>query len=103
MTSYLSQDADLIRAELSSDARPPAHSEALFLLFAVLMRVKGDTVTSADVHDAWAAWIESTQGAHKSLVPFDSLDPAVQAEDLPYVTAIRQAARRRLAEASKPE
>lgn len=98
MTSYLAEDAALIRAELPPQARPPAQSEALFLLYAVLMRAKGEAVTAADVHDAWAAWTESTQGEHESLVPFDSLDPDIQDEDLPYVEAIRRAARHRAAE-----
>ena len=97
MTSYLADDAAKIRAELPSDARPPDNSEGLFLLYAVLMRAKGEAVTAADVHDAWAAWVATTQGTHKSLVPFESLDPEVQDEDLPYVEAIRRAARRRVA------
>lgn len=98
MTSYLAKDAALIRAKLSSHARPPAQSETLFLLYAVLMRAKGEAVTAADVHDAWAAWAESTQGEHGALVPFESLDPDIQDEDLPYVEAIRRAARHRAAE-----
>jgi hypothetical protein len=98
VTSYLAKDAALIRANLPPQARPPRHSESLFLLYAVLMRAKGEAVTAADVHDAWAAWIESTQGEHGSLVPFESLDPDVQDEDLPYVEAIRWAARHRAAE-----
>ena len=97
MTSYLNEDAGLIRAELPEDAKPPANSEGLFVIYAVLMRAKGEAVTAADVHDAWAAWAISTQGTHKSLVPYESLDPAVQQEDLPYVEAIRRAARRRAA------
>jgi len=98
VTSYLAKDAALIRAKLPRQARPPAHSGALFLLYAVLMRAKGEAVTAADVHDAWAAWAESTQGEHESLVPFESLDPDIQDKDLPYVEAIRRAARHRAAE-----
>jgi hypothetical protein len=79
------------------EAKPPQKSEGLFILYAVLMRAKGESVTAADVHDAWAAWIMSTQAEHKSLVPFESLDPDVQQEDLPYVEAIHRAARRRAA------
>lgn len=95
MTSYLAEDADLIRAELPAGTKPPAQSEGLFILYAVLMRAKGEAVTPADVHDAWTAWILSTRGEHKSLVPFESLDPDVQEEDLPYVEAIHRAARHR--------
>lgn len=95
MSSYLSEDAGLIRAELPQGAQPPPNSDALFILYAVLMRAKGENVTAADVHDAWAAWILSTQRQHGSLVPFEALDPETQREDYPYVQAIRSAARRR--------
>jgi hypothetical protein len=97
MIPYLTADAELIRAKSPADAEPPAHSEGLFLIYAVRMRAKGEAVTAADVHDAWAAWIINTQGMHNSLVPFELLDPNVQQEDLPYVEAIRRAARRRAA------
>lgn len=98
MTSYLAQDADLIRAELPAGTEYPDGSENLFLLYAVLMRAKGEAVTAADVHDAWAAWMMGTEVAHRSLVPFERLDPDVQEEDLPYVDAIHRAARRRASE-----
>ncbi len=65
------------------------------MLYAVLMRAKGDNVTPSDVHDAWAAWVSCTAGQHKSLVPFESLDLETQQEDYPYVEAIHRAARRR--------
>ena len=93
--SYLSEDADLIRSELPEGVRPPAESDGLFMLYAVLMRAKGENVTPSDVHDAWAAWISGKEDEHKSLVPFESLDPETQNEDLPYVEAVRRAARRR--------
>ncbi len=95
MNSYLTEDAVLIRSELPEGVEPPAHSDGLFILYAVLMRAKGESVTLSDVHDAWAAWILGTEGHHKSLVPFESLDPETQREDSPYVEAIRRAARRR--------
>src|SRR5262249_13093175 len=93
--SYLSKDADLIRSELPEGVQPPEKSDGLFMLYAVLMRAKGVDVTLSDVHDAWAAWISSTAGQHKSLVPFESLGPETQQQDLPYVEAIHRAARRR--------
>ena len=37
MTSYLNEDAGLIRAELPEDAKPPANSEGLFVIYAVLI------------------------------------------------------------------
>jgi hypothetical protein len=94
MTSYLAEDARLIRSELPDGVKPPGDSDGLFVLYAVLMRAKGERVTLSDVHDAWAAWTLATQGDHKSLVPFESLDPETQDEDSPYVEAIRRAARR---------
>jgi hypothetical protein len=93
--SYLSEDADLIRSELPEGVQPPEGSDGLFILYAVLMRAKGENVTPSDVHDAWAAWISGAEGQHKSLVPFESLDPKTQQEDHPYVEAIHRAARRR--------
>jgi hypothetical protein len=57
------------------------------------MRAKGQRVTPADVHDAWSAWMLTTHGEHKSLVPYDELDKDMQAEDAPYAEAIRKAAK----------
>jgi hypothetical protein len=93
--SYLDDDADLIRSLLPSLTVPPAVSDELFRLYAVLMRAKGERVTAADVHDAWAAWMVATRDDHPAIRPFDNLDEDTQLEDEPYVEAIRQAARRR--------
>ncbi|MEJ8651906.1 hypothetical protein WKI65_28425 [Streptomyces sp. MS1.AVA.3] len=90
--TYLRDDARLIRSHLPPHARPPQDAEALFLLYAVLMRAKGEHVTEADVHDAWAAWTEMRNPDHAALVPFDALDEATQRQDVPYVEAIRAAA-----------
>jgi hypothetical protein len=93
--SYLDEDAKLIRSLLSDDATPPPDSDALFRLYAVLMRAKGEQVTAADVHDAWAAWMLTSRDDHAAILPFDDLDERTRAEDEPYVDAIRRAARRR--------
>jgi hypothetical protein len=93
--SYLRADAGLIRELLPPEARPPSDADSLFLLYAVLMRAKGEQVTAADVHNAWAAWTETRNPDHAALVPFDELSPATQREDDPYVQAIRAAARAR--------
>ncbi|MFJ5800992.1 DUF7701 domain-containing protein [Streptomyces decoyicus] len=90
--TYLRDDARLIRSHLPPHARPPQDAETLFLLYAVLMRAKGEHVTEADVHDAWAAWTEMRNPDHAALVPFDALDEATQRQDLPYAEAIRAAA-----------
>lgn len=96
MTMYLDVDAEAIRkVALSLEATPPPDSDFLFVLYAVLMRVKGIEVTLSDVHDAWAAWMSQTTPAHRALVPFDDLGPNVQDEDVPYLEAIRAVAKSR--------
>ncbi|MFI9724500.1 hypothetical protein ACIHFE_33545 [Streptomyces sp. NPDC052396] len=93
--SYLRDDARLIQSHLPPQAQPPEDADALFLIYAVLMRAKGVQVTEVDVHDAWAAWMEARNPEHPALVPFESLDEATQRADLPYVQAIHAAARDR--------
>jgi hypothetical protein len=92
---YLDEDAAQIKSALPSDIQPPPDADYLFVLYAVLMRSKGEAVGLSDVHDAWTAWKLLTSESHESLVPFDQLDPNVQAEDQPYVDAIIAAARAR--------
>ena len=90
--SYVSDAAALIRENLPADARPPEGSDSLFLLYALLLRSKGEQVTAADVHDAWATWMELQNPLHAAIVPFDELSAATQDMDLPYVRAIHAAA-----------
>lgn len=91
---YLAEDAKLIRRLLPHEAaNQPDDAESLFLGYAVLMRVKGLGCTAADVHDAWAAWMLGRDPLHPALVPFDSLPPDVQRQDLPFVYAIHAAVR----------
>lgn len=92
--SYLDPLADLIRAALPSDAEPPADSDDLFRLYAVLLLAKGEEVTDEDVHNAWSAWMQAHDDTHEALVPFADLDSETRAFDSPYATAIRSAARR---------
>ncbi|MCT7657641.1 DUF7701 domain-containing protein [Mycobacterium deserti] len=92
--TYLEDDASLIKSMLPRDVSPPAESDYLFILYAVLMRSQGEAVRLSDVHDAWTAWKLLTTDDHEALLPFDQLDPDVQAEDQPYVDAIVAAARR---------
>jgi hypothetical protein len=91
--TYLDPLADLIRACLPPDAEPPEDSAALFRLYAVLLKAKGEGVTDEDVHDAWSAWMQTVNSAHEALLPFDDLDPETRAFDAPYAEAIRRAAR----------
>ena len=95
--TYLDEDAALIRAALPSNAEPPENSEALFRLYAVLLRVRGDQVSLADVHDAWSAWKAVDEPTHPAIVPFEQLPLETQEQDRPYVEAIRAVAKRRSA------
>lgn len=88
---YLSAIAEAIRAEL-----PPEHRDGdreLLLIYAVLVRAKGEATTAEDVHDAWAAWKAMRDLDHDSLVPFSALSADVQGQDDPFVQAIHRVAR----------
>jgi hypothetical protein len=91
--SYLDDIAQTIRSHVPADGLPDGDLDALFRLYAVLALAKGDAVTAEDVHNAWAAWMQENHADHDALRPFGELDHATQAEDDPYVEAIRIAAR----------
>ncbi|WP_436838297.1 DUF7701 domain-containing protein [Microbispora hainanensis] len=93
--TYLNEDAALIEQMLPNVAQPPNDSHSLFLLYAVLLRAKGDKVSASDVHDAWTAWMQERNPHHPALLPYEELDPETKTQDLPYVLAIRKAARAR--------
>jgi len=90
---YLDELADTIRQAVPASALPEDDTLPLFRGYAVLLLAKGEQVTPADVHNAWVAWMAGKGEDHESLVPFSDLDPATQAEDSPYVVAIRTVAR----------
>jgi hypothetical protein len=91
--NYLEKLAQDIKAAVPSDAVPNGDNTDLFVLYASLLLAKGSSVTAADVHNAWAAWMTARgQGDHQSVVPFEQLSPEVQQEDSPFLTAIRQVA-----------
>lgn len=90
--SYLVEDAALIRARIPAGTDVPDDADDLFLLYAVLLNVKGEWVTAGDVHDAWTAWMELRGEAHQSMRPFAELHEDVQAEDEPFAAAIRAVA-----------
>ncbi|MFJ6382363.1 hypothetical protein ACIQI7_20460 [Kitasatospora sp. NPDC092039] len=92
--SHLDPIAELIRSCLPTEATPPAGSDDLFRIYAVLLQAKGEQVTDEDVHNAWTAWTQSTDDSHKALVAFRDLDARTRALDAPYTLAIRTAARR---------
>lgn len=94
--TYLDADADLIRGCLPAGTDVPDNSEELFVLYAVLMRAKGEDTQASDVHDAWSAWMSNTDPDHESIRPYEFLEPSVRDEDKPFLTAIRLAARARV-------
>ncbi|MFJ3219517.1 hypothetical protein ACIPLC_26775 [Kitasatospora sp. NPDC086801] len=92
--TYLDDLADLIRSCLPPTVVPPAGSDDLFRIYAVLLRAKGEQVTDEDVHDAWSAWMQSVNAAHHALVSFQDLPLETRTLDAPYAEAIRVAARK---------
>ena len=90
---YLDELAEAIRRAVPSEALPDGDIRSLFRAYAVLLLAKGQEVSPADVHNAWVAWMAGQDDDHESLIPFSDLDPETQAEDSPYVVAIRTVAR----------
>ncbi len=90
---YLDELAEAIWRAVLPEALPGGDTSALFRVYAVLLLAKGEQVTRADVHNAWVAWMAGQDSDHESLVPFSDLDAATQAEDSPYVLAVRAVAR----------
>jgi hypothetical protein len=101
--NYLEKLADEVRREVPPSLLPTGETETLFLLYALLVRVKGRSVTTSDVHDAWSAWMISHGRRHSSLVPFSALSSGAQVQDVPFVEAIGRVARRLEASSSSPE
>ncbi len=92
--TYLHELAIEIRNEVPEDVKPDTDTVDLFILYAVLLLAKGETVSCEDVHNAWAAWKLLHGEDHESVRPFAELTPATQDEDSPYVVAIRRVAQR---------
>lgn len=90
--SYLDVDAALIRECVPKGTPVPEDADDLFVLYAVLMRAKGEDTQASDVHDAWSAWMTRRKPDHDSLRPFEQLAASVQSEDAPFLTAIHRAA-----------
>lgn len=86
--SYIRDLADRIR-DTVDDELVPDGGDSLFLLYALLARTKGTSVSSEDVHDAWVTWCELRGRDHPSAVPFDELSAETQAEDAPFTAAVR--------------
>lgn len=90
--NYLEEIAERIRARVAPEDIPDENTKLLFRIYAVLMLAKGTNVSSADVHNAWVAWMCSADPRHAALVPFTQLTREVARSDLPYVDAIHAVA-----------
>jgi hypothetical protein len=94
-TGRMDNYVELARALLAEDLLAedlPELSDDLLDLYVLLVLCRGETTTAEDVHDAWAVWRSRGDPEHRSLVPFDRLEPAVQELDEPYVDAVHRAA-----------
>jgi hypothetical protein len=96
--TYLESLARAIQEAIPDDVLPKDDTSELFLLYAVVLLARGEATSREDVHNAWVAWMISKHKRHESMVPFAELPAATQAEDSPFVTAIRTVARRRSGE-----
>lgn len=63
-------------------------NETLADLYLLLVLVKGDQVTTEDVHDAWSVWRARTRPGHQAIVPFDELPYATRVRDRPFAEHI---------------
>lgn len=93
--TYLDDLALRIREHLPPGTSVPENADRLFVLYAVILRVKGAAVTASDVHDAWSAWMQEHDPSHDALRPYEALSPEVQAEDAPFLKAIQAAGQHR--------
>jgi hypothetical protein len=92
--TYLDELTAEIEQGVPPDLLPDVDTKLLFRLYALLAVVKGTGVTAADVHNAWAVWMEQQDPDHRSIRPFGELDAKTQASDEPFARAIRAAAER---------
>jgi hypothetical protein len=92
--TYLNTLAEEIRGATAAHALPNKDTSNLFRIYAVLLLAKGEEVTREDVHNAWVAWMLDRGESHESLVPFAELSTETQAEDSPFMIAVRTVARR---------
>ena len=92
--NYLDKIGAEIQRTADPDAVPPDEYLPLYRLYAVLLLAKGQDVTKADVHKAWAAWASDHEPESRNLLPFKELSLHVQQKDQVYVDAIHQVAER---------
>ncbi len=92
--TYLDELATEIKRRVPAELLPDDDTQSLFRLYALLILAKGSSVSAADVHNAWAAWMQERNPKHRSIKPFEALDADTQASDQPFVEAIRAVAER---------
>ena len=90
--SYLDDVGNDIRRRVPPELLPDGDLDLLFRLYALLALAKGNDIDAADVHDAWAVWIQQHDPDHAALKPFDALSPDARVADQPFVEAIRAVA-----------
>lgn len=93
--NYLESLAREIHQTVPVDALPDDDTSTLFLMYAVVLLARGEDTEREDVHNAWVAWMTSKGEQHDSMTPFSELPLETQAEDSPFVIAIRTVARLR--------
>jgi hypothetical protein len=90
MAAYLEELAQQIALRVDA---PEADQHLLHLVYALLVRVKGENITLSDVHDAWSVWTLAMHRDAGQVVPFDELDSDVQELDRPFAELLVQLAR----------
>ena len=60
----------------------------------MLVLVKGEATSAADVHDVWAAWKSDRDPDDPDIRPFAELDRPTRQADEPFAKAIRAVAGR---------
>ncbi len=90
--NYIDGIAERIRREVPPDLLPEGNTALLFRMYAVLALTVGEEVEARNVHDAWSAWMSQSDPEHDSIQPFERLPKDVQAQDEPFVEAIRKVA-----------
>jgi hypothetical protein len=88
--NYVSGIAERIHREVPPEVLPKGDTNLLFLMYAILALTVGENVRAEDVHDAWSAWMTYQDPTHESIKPFTRLSRETQAQDQPFVEAIRK-------------
>jgi hypothetical protein len=92
--NYIDAVASAVRDQTPRDELPADGHDlaALFRLYALVARIKGQEATAADVHDAWSVWMLNRGEAHDAIRPFEDLPGDARRDDDPFVAAVRSAA-----------